>query len=245
MAGTSSPAPSSTPSTEQSAPWANRQSVTERAQLVDAYTPLVRRLAKRVYARRVGAELEFADLVQLGMVGLLEAIDRYSPARGVRFETFATYRIEGAMLNGLSSYSELQQQLAFRRDLVRERAESLRSGEAGASRSALERLAELAIGLALGFSLDAEPESIDEPSSPDNAYVRLELVQLRTRLAELVEQLPEVERRVIFRHYFQQQAFEEIARGKGLSKGRVSQIHHAALRRLRERLRDLKVSSVA
>src|SRR5437868_7509571 len=103
MAGTSSPAHSSAPSTEHAARWANRQSPAERAGLVAAYTPLVRRLAARVYARRIGGELEYADLVQIGMVGLLEAIDRYTPARGVRFETFATYRVEGAILNGLPS----------------------------------------------------------------------------------------------------------------------------------------------
>lgn len=203
----------------------------------------MRRLAKRAYARQFGRELEFADLVQLGMVGLLESIDRYTPARGVRFETYAAYRIEGAILDGLSSYSELQRQLAFRREFLRDRAESLRNDDEGASKSALERLADLAIGLALGLSLDADLEKSDEPAEPDNAYARLELVQLRARLAELVEQLPAAERLVIVRHYFQQQPFDEIARGKGLSKGRISQIHHSALRHLRERLREPTVAT--
>jgi len=208
---------------------------------VDAYTPLVRRLAARAYSRRVGHELEFADLVQLGMVGLLEAIDRYTPARGVRFETFATYRVEGAILNGLPSYSEFQHQLAWRRELIRDRAESLRTEPAGQDRSALERLADIAISLALGFALeDAGLAAPDEPAEPDNAYARLELAQLRRHLAELTEQLPEAERRVIVRHYFQQQALNEIAVGMALTKGRVSQIHHSALKRLRERLQQLQ-----
>jgi RNA polymerase sigma factor for flagellar operon FliA len=245
MAGTSSPARCSAPSTDRAAAWANRQLPAERAGLVDAYTPLVRRLAARAYSRRVGGELEYADLVQLGMVGLLEAIDRYTPARGVRFETFATYRVEGAILNGLPSYSELQRQLALRRELARERAQSLRQGAGKQERSALERLADLAIGLALGFALeDSGPGSFDEPAHPDNAYARTELAQLRSQLAGLTEQLPENEQRVIFRHYFQQQPFDEIAAGMGLSKGRISQIHHAALRRLRELLRQLQVGSV-
>jgi RNA polymerase sigma factor for flagellar operon FliA len=208
--------------------------------LVAAYTPLVRRLAARVYARRVGGELEYADMVQLGMVGLLEAIDRYTPTRGVRFETFATYRVEGAILNGLPSYSELQRQLAVRRELARERAQSLRQGTEVVDLSALERLADIAIGLALGFALeDSGLASHDEPAEPDNAYARTELAQLRRHLAELAEQLPDAERRVIFRHYFQQQPFDEIAAGMSLTKGRISQIHHAALKRLRERLRQL------
>ncbi|WP_457323215.1 sigma-70 family RNA polymerase sigma factor [Roseateles sp. P5_E11] len=211
---------------------------------MDAYTPLVRRLAARVYARRLGNELEFADLVQLGVVGLLEAIDRYTPARGVRFETFATYRIEGAILNGLPSYSEFQRQFAARHDQARERAESLRQEDAEEDRSALERLSDLAIGLALGFALEGEYEQVGEPGEPDNAYARIEFAQLSRQLAELVEQLPEVERRVIFRHYFQQQPFDEIAQGLALTKGRISQIHHAALRRLRERLRELKAGNV-
>lgn len=240
MAGTSSPDRSSAPSTELAAAWADRQSLAGRACLVDAYTPLVRRLAARIYGRRCGAELDYADLVQIGMTGLLEAIDRYTPARGVRFETFATHRIEGALLNGLAAYSELQRQLAVRRELVRERSRSLQE-TAPQDRSALERLAEVAIGLALGFALeDSGADEGQEATLPDNAYTRTELAQLRRRLAELTEQLPEAERRVVFRHYFQQQSFDEIASSMNLSKGRISQIHHAALRRLRERWRELK-----
>ena len=244
MAGTSSPDPSSALSIEHAASWANRQSPVERAKLVDAYTPLVRRLAARIYGRRVSGELEFVDLVQLGVVGLLEAIDRFVPMRGVRFETFATYRIEGAILNGLPSYSEFQRQLATRRSLLRDRTESLRHEDIEQGRTALEQLGDLAISLALGFALEAEDEQPDEPAGPDNAYVRLELVQLRRRLAELVKQLPEAECRVVVRHYFQQQPFEEIALGMALTKGRISQIHHSALRRLKERLRALKSDSV-
>lgn len=212
----------------------------ERAALVDAYTPLVRRLAARCYSRRIGGELEFADLVQLGMVGLLEAIDRYAPARGVRFETFATYRVEGAILNGLPAYSELQRQLEFRRRLARERVESLQAavGDQPRAASALERLADLAVGLALGFALeDSGMFQAEEGSQPDNAYARLELAQLRQRLAELVLQLPAAEQRVIQRHYFQQVPFDEIAAGVGLTKGRISQLHHAGLQRLRALLR--------
>jgi RNA polymerase sigma factor for flagellar operon FliA len=242
MAGTSSPEPFSAPSTEHAAAWASRQSPAERARLVDAYTPLVRRLAGKVYRRRVGRELEYADLVQLGVVGLLEAIDRYTPARGVRFETYAAYRIEGAILNGLPSYSELQRQLTVRRELAHERARSLRQGVGDEGKSALERLADLAIGLALGFSLEDDREPLDEPGEPDNAYTRVELAQWRRHLADLVKQLPDAEQRVIARHYLQQQPFDEIARGMGLTKGRISQIHHAALKRLRGRLTGAKGS---
>jgi RNA polymerase sigma factor for flagellar operon FliA len=201
-------------------------------------------LAARVYRRRIGGELEYADLVQVGMVGLLEAIDRYTPARGVRFEAFAAHRVEGAILNSLASSCELQRQLALRRELARERAQSLRDTGVQSPPSFLERLADLAIGLALGFALDdADLLTDGERAEPDNAYARLELAQLRRQLAELTQQLPEAERRVIFGHYFQRQPFDEVAASLGLTKGRISQIHHAALKRLRERLRQLRIAS--
>lgn len=240
MAGTLSPGPFSAPSTEQAASWLSRGSPVERARLVAAYTPLVRRLAARHFSRWLGSELEFGDLMQLGAVGLLEAIDRYAPERGVRFETFATYRIEGAILNGLPSYSEYQRQLAVRRDLICERTESIRTSDGEDGKPALEQLADLAIGLALGFALDDEHDQQEEPSEPDNAYARVELAQLRRQLSDLVNQLHETERRVIFGHYFQLQPFEEIARDLTLTKGRISQLHHAALRRLRERFRAIR-----
>ena len=73
-----------------------------------------------------------------------------------------------------------------------------------------------------------------EGASGNSPYEHLELVQLRRRLSELVDQLPVQERRVIRSHYYQRLQFEEIARSMALTKGRISQIHHAGLRRLRE-----------
>lgn len=210
--------------------------------LVDAYAPLVRRLAQRVFARRIGGELQLTDLVQHGMVGLLESIDRYEQGRGVRFETFAFLRIEGAILNGLAAQSELQRQLAVRREDMRQRSHSLAEEAAPEAASALERLASLAVGVAMGLLLDDAADGIGsrEPAMPDNAYCRTELAQLKRQLAELMQQLPQNERHVLHRHYFQQVAFDQIALGLGLTRGRVSQLHHAGLRRLRELLKQAR-----
>ncbi|MGM9514287.1 sigma-70 family RNA polymerase sigma factor [Roseateles sp. DB2] len=249
MAGTSSPEPYSAPSTDESgaARWTDRHAPAPRAALVDAYTPLVRRIAARVYARRAGIPLQYVDLIQQGMVGLLEAIDRFDPARGFRFESFAQPRIEGAMLDGLAVYSEVQQQLARRREIERLRAQSLRTDSKEApARSAIDRLAEVAVGLALGLVLEesGQDEAV-EPCVPDNAYARTELAQLRKLLSSLVQRLPPAEHRVLFRHYFQQQGFDEIAVGMGLSRGRVAQIHRAGLLALQRRLRAQGFSTEA
>lgn len=219
--------------------WERRHEPAGRALLVEAYTPLVRRVAQRVYGRRVGGELHLVDLIQHGMVGLLESMDRYEPERGIRFETFAFLRIEGAILNGLAADSELHRQLAIRREDKRQRLNSLAESPAPET-SALERLADLAVGMAMGFMLDDAVLSPREPAMPDNAYCRTELAQLRRQLAELMQQLPQAEHRVLHRHYFQQVPFDQIALGMGLTRGRISQLHHAGLRRLRELLRQAR-----
>ncbi len=241
MAGTSSPERSSEPSTDAGAEarWSSRHQPEARAALVDAYAPLVRRVASRVYARRAGTPLQYSDLVQQGMVGLLQAIDRFDPQRGHRFETFAQPRVEGAMLDGLAVYSEVQQQLARRRELERLRAASVReSTAAAAQRSAIDQLAELAVGLAIGFALeDGGQDAPLEPSMPDNAYARTEMKQLRQLLSSLVQRLPPAEQRVLTRHYFQQQGFDDIAAGMGLTRGRISQLHRGGLQALLKQLR--------
>jgi RNA polymerase sigma factor for flagellar operon FliA len=214
--------------------WTDLRAPADRELLVYAYTVLVRRCAARCFARRVGYELEYADFVQFGMVGLLECIDRFDPNNGARFETYASYRIEGAILSGIPSLSELQQQVAARRRVLHERNQSLLSA-AEPCVSALERLAQVSIGLALGFALEDSGLYQDaESTTPDNAYSRVEMIQLKRRLAELMQRLPEQQRTVIHRHYFQQVKFEDIAISLALTKGRISQIHHAALRSLRE-----------
>lgn len=245
MVGTSSPDPCLAPSTEPAEaglPWDRRHEPGERAVLVAAYSRLVHRLAQRVYARRVGGELQLGDLVQHGMVGLLESIDRFEPDRGVRFESFAFLRIDGAILNGLAAQSELQRQLAVLREEKRQRLRSLADEIPPDAASALERLAGLAVGVAMGLLLDdaAETDAAGEPAIPDNAYCRTELAQLKRQLTELMQLLPEAQRHVLHRHYFQQLPFEQIASDLGLSRGRISQLHHAALRRLKDLLRQAR-----
>lgn len=222
--------------------WRHEPSQALRDQLVARYRELVRILAATAYRHRYSEELEFDDYLQFGMVGLLESIDRYEPEQGNKFETFASHRIHGAILSGVECLSEKQQQIAARRRVRGERTRSLlNAGEDGprnvrAKTEALQQLADVAIGLALGFMLEegAACYRDAEPASGNTPYEQVEFAQLSRRVLALVEQLPDRERRVIRSHYLQQQTFDEIALACGLTKGRISQIHHAALRRLRE-----------
>ena len=218
--------------------WMHARTQAIRDELVLGYTELVRIVAAKTFRRRFSEELEFADYVQFGMVGLLESIDRFDPTLGIKFETFASHRIQGAILNGVENLSEKQQQIAVRGRVRAERTKSLVDGVVGeparTSAETLHRLADIAIGLAMGFMLDSHGMYLDgEPSTGNTPYERLELAQLRQLLSTLVDQLPAQERMVVRRHYYQHVQFDEIARTAQLTKGRVSQVHHAALRRLR------------
>jgi len=214
--------------------WCKGRNLSDRDDLVETYTPFVRMLAAKCYANRITRGLEFADYLQFGLVGLIEAIERFDASYGVRFETFGGYRIQGAILNGVENLSEVQKQLSVRRQMVRERNASLASGTNGKEESALEKLASVAIGLAIGFVLeDSGIYETSERTAADSAYAKVELRQLRQQIAELVRQLSDQQRTVIHRHYFQQVPFEQIALAMQLTKGRISQIHKAAIERLR------------
>lgn len=215
--------------------WVEQRRLADRHALVERYTGFTRMLAAKCYSGRISHELEFGDYLQFAMVGLLESIDRFNPDLGAKFETFSSQRINGAILNGVESLSEVQRQTSVRNRVVKERAASLAEKALAEPVSALERLAEVAIGLALGFALEDSGvyESDGERALPDNAYSRLEMHQLSQRLAECVKSLPEQQRAVVHHHYFQQMPFVEIADALKLTKGRVSQIHSAALLNLR------------
>jgi RNA polymerase sigma factor for flagellar operon FliA len=207
-----------------------------RQDLVDLYVPYARALAARSYSRRVHNDFEFDEYFHFAVVGMMEALERYVPGRGAQFKTFATPRINGAILNGLEGLSERQQQVGLARRLARERVESLKEDEEGADhgQKLLRQLGEIGVGIALGFLLEGTGMVVGaDERLPDNAYCQVELRELRERLWQLVEQLTDREAQVIRRHYLQQQPFDEIALALQLSKGRISQLHRQGLERMR------------
>lgn len=209
-----------------------------RERLIEHYLPFARMLAAKAYANRIQLELEFADYLQYASIGLVEAVDRFDPSLMAKFETFSALRINGAILNGIVSLTEKQEQISVRKSLLAERVKSLKTDtnapKAKDPEGVFKYLAELAIGLAVGFALEGTGMyQADEGSYEENAYRRVELKQFCGKLAEMMESLPDKERRIIKLHYHQQLPFDEIAQMLGVTKGRVSQIHKSALARLR------------
>lgn len=206
-----------------------------RRRLVEAHEPLVRRLAAQLFARRPDGIADFGDYLHYGMVGLLEAVERYDPARGASFATFARYRVRGAILNGTAKVSEQREFHSHRARLRSERLKSIREDGPEPSDDAFRELVEVTIGISLGVLLEtaARDERIAHAERA-NPYARCALAEVRSTLTRRVGGLPERERFVIRQHYFHHTSFAEIAGVLGVTKGRVSQLHGRALRRIRE-----------
>jgi len=205
-----------------------------RTRLIDCYLPFARLVAVKLYRLRADDSIPFDDYLQYARIGLLEAMDRYDPAREASFETFARHRIRGAVLNGMGKESELLAQRSYWRARTQERVESLKS-QAFAGSGDLESFSQLIVGLALGFLLEQDPEPADE-SLHANPYAANEMAELCHAVRCLVDKLPEREQDIISLHYFQDREFQVIARELGISKGRISQLHAQALGRIRKLL---------
>lgn len=209
-----------------------------RERLVLLHQDFARILAAKLYARRYTDEVEFGDFLQFALIGLLESVDRYDPAYGASFRTYASHRIQGAVLSGLESLTERNCQTALRQRAQQERVRSLGTAEEGSAEDAFTRLASVAVGLAVGFMLDdVSAYQAQDAKYGDNAYTAVAARQTRQRLLHLVDTLPPRESRVIRHHYLQQVSFDDIAKTMELTPGRISQLHRRALGLMREAMK--------
>lgn len=207
-----------------------------RNELIHLYLPYARMLAAMLYAKRPNNVIEFNEYLQYANVGLIEAVDRYKPQLDIKFKTFSSYRIKGAILNGLAKSTELNEQVACKKRLQRERVKSLLDdSDSTQDKGAFEELVDVAIGLALVYMLD-DTELVNDPSGVNIAepYSNYEMSQLSNRLKSVLDQIPEREAMIIRYHYYHQMGFDELSQIMGISKGRVSQLHKRALTYLRE-----------
>jgi RNA polymerase sigma factor for flagellar operon FliA len=246
--------------------WTEDKDEDAREQLICLFLPYARVIAATLYGRRIQNDVEFSEYLQLASMGLVEAVDRFDPQRGVQFKTFASKRMQGAILSGLERLTEKNQQIAVRSQLRKERLQAVKTqareatmsndtASAGTdpaskrSQQALfDYLAEVGIGLALGVLLDGtgmvHDDSLDRRAavvSPEVSYFRQqELRELRERIKDLVSRLPSQEQWVIRYHYLQELPFEEVAKAMDVTRSRVSQLHRQALKSLRQHLAERK-----
>lgn len=214
-----------------------------QSRLVRDYAGLIHELARRV-SRRVGHTVDFDDLVSEGTIGLLQAADRFDAHRQVKFESYATTRIHGAMLDYLRGLDPLSQRRRREASRVR-RAEERLATKLGRAPTAPEVADALEMPLSQYYRLVAEL-NIPAPSpdsdltgeirsdAPDQEE-RLLDSQTQTGLRELVEGLPPRHRLVLQLVYFHDFSQKEAAKALDVSEPRVSQLRKEAVTKLRER----------
>lgn len=220
------------------------------------YTPLVRRLAHHMIAK-LPPSVELDDLIQVGMIGLTEAIARYEPAQGVQFETFASQRIRGAMLDELrdgdwmsrgsrKSQKEIEQAVhRLQQKLHRAPMESEIAAELGMALADYQHLLAKVRGTQLVYLEDIGGGDDDDgfldrhmgASEPDPSAL-LQDQRMRMALVEAIKGLPEREQQIMSMYYEHDMNLKEIAAVLGVTESRICQLHSQSIARLRAKLRD-------
>ena len=220
---------------------------------IAAGLPFVESLARRV-AASMPHSIELGDLVQDGMLGLIDAACRFDEARGIKFETFAERRVRGAMIDALRRDAwprgvrrQRRQLEAAREQLRRELgaepsladlAARVGSDEARLGRT-IVRIAtiESTSPLSAGENVDGAtlPAALvpSEPAAPDKSF---EEKEVRDRIRAAIASLPPRERRVVALYYYAESTMKQIGAEIGVNESRVSQLHARAIQRLRKAL---------
>lgn len=227
--------------------------VARQRERIAAGLPFVETLARRV-AASMPHSIELNDLVQDGMLGLIDAAYRFDEARGIKFETFAERRVRGAMIDALrrdawprgvrrqrreleAAREELRRELGAEPSLA-DLAARVGSDEARLGRTIVRiNTIESTSPLSAGENVDGStlPPALvpSEPPSPDRAY---EDVEVRDRVRAAIASLPPRERKVVGLYYYAEATMKQIGAEIGVNESRVSQLHARAIQRLRKSL---------
>jgi len=220
------------------------------------YSPLVRRLAHQMIAK-LPANVEIDDLIQVGMIGLTDALTRFDAGQGVQFETFATQRIRGAMLDELRGADWLSRGTRkqqrdiegavhrLEQRLGRAPQESEIAKEMDMTLGDYQEMLGKVRGTQLIYLEDMSGEDGDndylDRHVTDEGNDPLSLLQdhrMRHALVEAIKNLPEREQYVMSMYYEQDMNLKEIAAVLGVTESRVCQLHSQSIARLRVKLRE-------
>jgi RNA polymerase sigma factor FliA len=230
-----------------------------RERLILHYAPLVKFVAGRV-ASGLPQSVDQADLVSYGIFGLIDAIDKFDPSRGFKFETYAITRIKGAIIDELRSFDWVPRSVRAKARAIeggvleaRERASAharrrrARPGAGMSERDLARALSQISfVGLvALDEILAAVGERPGQTVTGDPAGDRLHdpveafaVDEMKVLLADAIDHVPERERLVLTLHYYEGLTLSEIGNVLGVTESRACQIHTKAILQLRARLGD-------
>jgi RNA polymerase sigma factor for flagellar operon FliA len=235
-----------------------------RERLVLAYSPLVKYVAGRM-SSGLPAHVEEADLISYGLLGLISAIERFEPAREIRFETFAITRIKGSIIDELRSLDWVPRSVRAKAREI-ERANSKLEHKLHRAPTDQEMAAELEVTVdefqeSLMRISNSSVVALDElwtvsDSSGDQVSLldtiqdetaadpaqEMDLTDMKDRLADSIARLPEREKLVVALYYYENLTLREIGEVLGVTESRVSQLHTKAVLRLKSRLQGDSLS---
>ncbi len=230
-----------------------------RDQLISEYLPHVKRIVHRI-AVHLPSTIDIDDLMNEGVIGLIQAVDRYDPRRDNKFMTYAVFRIKGAVLSELRSRDFLSRS---NRRKIRDLENTHMKLEQKYGREVDDFEVADAMGISveqvyrtkqmsnisfisfeeLGYSSRDEKEKLMSylVDNDDDALTLTRLKEIKEAVARAIEQLPEKERLVISLYYLDELTMKETGKVLGITESRVSQIHSQAVGRLRAKLRKEKL----
>jgi RNA polymerase sigma factor for flagellar operon FliA len=223
--------------------------------LITEYLPYVKRIVQRL-AVHLPSTVDIDDLMNVGVIGLIQAVDRYDPRRDNKFMTYAIFRIKGAVLSELRARDFLSRSnrrkireletayLRLEQKYGREVEDVEVAQELGVDLQHVYRTKQMSsisfISLEeLGVSSRDEKEKLLNYliNNEDDALTMTKLKELREAMAEAIKKLPEKERLVISLYYLDELTMKETGKVLGITESRVSQIHSQAILHLRAKLR--------
>lgn len=234
----------------------------ERGQLILHYAPLIRYVAARL-AMRLPPHISIDDLISSGVMGLIDAIEKFDSSKKNQFKTYAEFRIRGAMLDELRSLDWVPRSL-------RKKASELEKAYADLEKKLGRPAEDEEMAQALGISLDEFYQLLDQTKNvtfldiemirrrlpettleedlfdliADNGgqdpFVKLNIREVKEILKEAIQGLPEKEKLIVSLYYYEELTMREIGEIMGYTESRISQMHTKAIFRLRAKLRAFK-----
>lgn len=234
-------------------------SQTTRDRLIMEHAPLIKYIVNRI-AQRLPSHVDLDDLMNTGVIGLMDAIEKYNPEKNCKFKTYAEFRIKGAILDQLRSldwvprsvrqksrkleaaYSQMEQKLG------RSASDEEVAGELGVEIKKFHEMLNQVRGISV-VNLDEVRNASDlekknlidvlEDTTGEDPAGALNIDEMKRIVAESISQLPEKERLVISLYYYDELNMKEVGKILDITESRVCQIHTKSILRLRAKLKSL------
>jgi RNA polymerase sigma factor for flagellar operon FliA len=235
-------------------------------QMVLQYAPLIKYIASRL-ALRLPSHISQDDLVSSGIIGLMDAIQKFDPSKNINFKTYAEFRIKGAMLDELRSldwtprsvrkkshlvenaYAQLQKSLG--RPAEAEEVAQLLGLDLEEFHQLLDETKAVSLVALEGRKIGGGPLGLAESDLPEilpdktvrDSFLEVHFAELQEVMVQAIESLPDKEKLLISLYYYEELTMKEIGEIMGYTESRISQLHTQAVYRLRHKLREYAFES--